>query len=333
MTEQASGSRFELDMDAHNNPLKHPLPQYYGVDNETGTLWIGRFTAMAGDCEVLVEGVSLDIFRILFEAAVRETWRIEHKYSRYESDNTMADLNRSHGCPVRVDDETSALLDFADQCYQMSDGLFDVTSGVLRRVWRFDGSDNVPDPEDVKALLDCIGWKKVRWHQPELELGPGMELDFGGIGKEYAVDRALLSIRQALLSMGKSAGQDAEACSYVVNFGGDLACSGARLNGEPWVIGVESSERDQQSVATVSLSGGAVATSGDSRRFLLKDNIRYSHILNPLTGWAMTEAPRAVSVAAPSCLYAGVLSTLAMLHGVHAESFLATQEVSYWLQP
>ena len=84
-------------------------------------------------------------------------------------------------------------------------------------------------------------------------------------------------------------------------------------------------ERDLQ------LRAGALATSGDARRFLLKDGVRYGHILDPRTGWPVRGAPRSVSVAAPSCTEAGVLSTLAMLQGAGAEAWLAAQAVPHWI--
>ena len=149
-----------------------------------------------------------------------------------------------------------------------------------------------------------------------------MELDFGGIGKEYAVDKMLLLIRE-ILSQTTSA--------ILVNCGGDLACSGKRLNGESWKVGIEAVNDQKQAKHIVALSSGALATSGDSRRFLMKDDIRYSHILNPITGWAITDAPRSVTVAAPTCINAGIISTLALLQGAEAESFLTTLEMPYWL--
>ena len=94
------------------------------------------------------------------------------------------------GRPVAVDDETAHLLDYAATCHEISDGLFDITSGVLRRVWRFDGGDRVPDRRRRAEVLAHVGWHRVTWQRPALTLPAGMEIDLGGIGKEYAVDRA-----------------------------------------------------------------------------------------------------------------------------------------------
>jgi thiamine biosynthesis lipoprotein len=150
-----------------------------------------------------------------------------------------------------------------------------------------------------------------------------MELDLGGIGKEYAVDKVCLLLQQANTNNN---------ISLLINFGGDLACSGPRLNGKAWEVAVESYQHQEKAVLNVKLSQGGIATSGDSRRFLLKDGIRYSHILNPKTGESITDAPHAVSVAAPSCMQAGMLSTMAMLQGQYAEDFLNAQEADFWVQ-
>jgi thiamine biosynthesis lipoprotein len=316
----------ELALDPEDNPAQHPLPKLTG----NSKLWIGCFQAMASDCELLIEGVDEPQALALLKVAAKETWRIEHKFSRYVSGNIIDRINTASGLTIEVDLETASLLNFSDQCYQLSDGLFDVSSGVLRKIWRFDGSDAVPEPAQITEILKHIGWQKVDWQAPKLSLPSDMELDFGGIGKEYAVDRVILALNARIETMSRT--QALLNCSFVVNFGGDLACSGVRLNGSPWTIGVESSNRDQTSVATVSLSQGAVATSGDSRRYLLKDGIRYCHILNPLTGESIVNAPHAISVAAANCMQAGMLSTFAMLQGEQAEAFLDAQEVQYWVQ-
>ncbi len=282
--------------------------------------WRGRFKAMASPCELLVEGADEAQARVLLEAAAAEALRIEAKFSRYRDDSVIAMLHRSRGEPVAVDDETALLLDYAAACHAMSDGLFDVTSGVLREAWRFDGSDRVPKADRVRVLVERIGWHKLHWQRPQIVLPPGMEIDLGGIGKEYAVDRVLALLRsQAALPM-------------LVNFGGDLAVSGLRADGRAWQVGVERPDAQQRSaVLTLDLSAGALATSGDARRYLLKDGVRYGHILDPRDGWPVRGAPRSVTVAAGRCTEAGTLATLAMLQGPRAEEWLAGQGVPHWV--
>jgi thiamine biosynthesis lipoprotein len=279
---------------------------------------IYSFRAMASPCEVRVDSADGELTRRLGEIAEAEALRIEAKYSRYRSDSALSNINTSGGLPVEVDDETAILLDYAANCHRLSEGRFDITSGVLRRVWKFDGSDRTPTAAEIKAVLPLVGWGKVTWRRPFLTLPAGMEIDFGGLGKEYAVDAAIGNVRAA---------SDAPV---LVNFGGDLRVTGPRANGARWRIGIESVEDGGASGAILEIIDGALTTSGDARRFLLKDGVRYSHILDPRTGWPVKDPPRSVTVAAATCLEAGILSTLAMLHGRGAERFLKREGLQAW---
>jgi len=282
------------------------------------SLYIGRFTAMASPCELLMETGDAERAQTLLEIAANEAWRIQQKFSRYERDNSVWAINNSQGNLLTPDAETALLLNFADQCYQLSDGLFDITSGSLGRAWKFDGSANIPAQSTIDEALQFVGWDKVIWQKGELQLPAGMQIDFGGIGKEYAVDRCLLLLREHA------------KVPLLVNFGGDLAVTGARLNGSPWTVGIERPDADLQADYLLEIASGALATSGDSRRFLMANNIRYSHILNPFTGWPIQQAPRSITVAGSSCIQAGMLATFGLLHGKAAETFLEEQGVTYW---
>lgn len=285
---------------------------------------VGRFRAMASPCEVLVETSDEQLADRIVAAIHAEATRIERKFSRYLPDNIVARINASRGSPVEVDAETAALLDYAGACWLLSDGRFDVTSGILRRVWRFDGSDRVPDERSINALLPLIGWGKARWEPPHLTLVDGMEVDFGGIGKEFAVDRAA-AIARAFTG-----------ASVLVNFGGDLACTAPRAGDRGWIVGVEDPDAPgggapaRPARTSLELRRGGIATSGDARRFVLRDGHRYGHILDPRTGWPVEGAPRSVTVVAPTCTEAGILATLAMLRGADAERFLDDAGVRYW---
>ena len=277
------------------------------------------FTAMASPCEVLLPSTADASALELGNLAAQEAWRIERKFSRYRNDSVTAWIHENRGTRIEVDAETAALIDFARRCYDLSGGLFDVTSGVLRHAWIFDGSDRVPEAVAIERLMPLVGFEKLEWQSPHLTLPVGMELDFGGIGKEYAVDRAydLVAARQA--------------APFLINFGGDLRANRRAPHG-PWQIGVERPDTDRQASMILELEHGALATSGDSRRYLLKHGIRYGHILDPRTGWPVLHAPRSVTVAASSCTEAGVLATLALLHGARAREFLEEQGVvRYWL--
>ncbi len=202
----------------------------------------------------------------------------------------------------------------------MSNGMFDITSGVLRRVWTFDGSTRVPSRDDVRKCLRHVGWQRVQWEKPVLTLPAGMEIDFGGIGKEYAVDRAAALVAARTRS------------SYVVNFGGDLYVSGPRRGNRSWGIGIDDPEpRGQAALARLDASVGGIATSGDARRFVRHRGKRLGHILNPKTGWPVEGAPRSVTVVGRTCMEAGTLSTLAYLQGPGARAYLEEQGVQFWI--
>lgn len=269
----------------------------------------GRFEAMASPCEVLVDGADERELARLTGLVAAEVWRIERHWSRYLKGNIVDRINTAQGKAVKVDDETARFLKYAEHLYQLSEGLFDVTSGVLRRVWTFDGSDRVPRQEAIEAVLPLVGWDKLSWQAPLLQMKPGMQIDFGGIGKEYAVDRACALVSQET------------GHSMLVNCGGDLAASAPRRDGQPWLVGIDANIPGT-ATPVIRLQRGGVATSGDVHRFVMKDGVRYPHILNPKTGWPVTGGPRVITVAATICTEAGVLSTLAMLHGPGAAEFL-----------
>jgi len=272
---------------------------------------------MGSPCELLSEAGTRQEAERLVGIAAAEAWRIEDKFSRYLDGNIVDRINKGAGQSIAVDAETAQLLDFADTLYELSERAFDITSGTLRRAWTFDGSDNLPLQEDISALLNAVGWEKVDWNAPNLTLLPGMEIDLGGIGKEYAVDRVILELRQ----------QGDTPC--LVNFGGDLAVTGPPGKRRAWTVGIES-EVFGGAEKLIELQQGALATSGDARRYLQKEGIRYSHVLDPRTGWPVADAASSITVAADSCTQAGMLATLAMLKGPSAEQFLDDQAEQYW---
>lgn len=272
---------------------------------------------MGSPCELLLETDDEDMASISAEAVATEAWRIEDKFSRYVDGNIVHRINIANGETVRVDDESARLIDFATRLYELSEGRFDITSGILRKVWAFDGSDRIPDHECVAAVLERVGWHQVAWASPELRMPAGMEIDLGGVGKEYAVDRCIDTLRATSSAPG------------LVNFGGDLAVTGPPQRRDAWRVAVEGDAPDRAD-RLIDLRHGALATSGDARRFLLREGVRYAHILDPTTGWPVHDAPRSVTVAADTCTQAGILSTFAMLEGQGAEAFLKEQATQFW---
>jgi thiamine biosynthesis lipoprotein len=165
--------------------------------------------------------------------------------------------------------------------------------------------------------LPRIGFDKVVWSRPQLTFRiAGMEIDFGGIGKEYAVDRAVEVCR----AMGIRHG--------LVDLGGDIRIVGPRPDEEPWRIGIRHPRASSVVMAEVALDKGAVATSGDYERFMEVGGRRYCHILNPGTGWPV-RGLSSVTVIANDCLVAGSLATIAMLKGRGGISWLRAMGVRH----
>jgi len=245
------------------------------------------------------------------EAAIADIQRLESKYSRYRSDSLLSAINRvaAAGGSIEVDAETAGLLNYAAACHGQSDGLFDVTSGILRQAWRFE-LGALPDRALIQSLQDRIGWHKLRWQAPLLEFPlPGLELDFGGIVKEYAVDRAAALCLNAGVAHG------------VVNLGGDIKLIGPRADGRPWRVGLRHPRQQGAMIETLGLHEGAVASSGDYERCIIVDGVRYGHVLNPKTGWPVRHLA-AVSVVGDYCVVAGSASTIAMLKEEHGPAWL-----------
>lgn len=257
--------------------------------------------------------------RTLADSAIADVRRIEAKYSRYRDDSVTARINRAAGATaVAIDDETYALLGYADRCHRLSGGRFDITSGVLRRAWDFRRSPaRLPNPAEIAAATALIDWSCVEWSRHSVRLPRrGMEIDFGGIGKEYAADRMATICHEG------------GAMHALANLGGDVRAAGPQRDGSPWRVGISHPRQADAVMATVEIANGAVATSGDYQRFFDAGGRRYCHIIDarsglPVTGW------QSVSVIAPLCVLAGSCATIAMLFEGEAEAFLAREGVAY----
>lgn len=277
------------------------------------------FRAMAAEHELQLCAASETTTRRAADAAIADVARIEAKYSRYRDDSLTTRINRAAGgAPVAIDVETAALLHYADRCFAQSDGKFDLTSGVLRRAWDFRAATpRLPDAAALASLCALIGWRDVEWDEGAIRLPrAGMEIDFGGLGKEYAADRMATICREHGIASG------------LVNLGGDVRAIGAQPGGAPWRIGIRDPRAPERAVAGVDVVDAAVATSGDYERFVVIDGVRYAHLLDPASGMPVSHW-RSVSVVAPLCVVAGSLATIAMLLEARGEAFLAAQGADY----
>ncbi len=260
------------------------------------------FRAMGSPCEVQLYTDDKPHAQRVADMAMADVWRIEARYSRYREDSVLSAINlvAAKGGVVAIDEETAALLNYADTCYQQSDGLFDITSGVLRQAWDFK-SQKIPQKAIIKQLLSRVGWDKVRLSAAQIRFKrPGMQLDFGGIGKEYAVDRAAAICREHGIEHG------------LIDLGGDVKIIGPHADGRPWSVGLRHPRKSGALLTTIMVYSGAIASSGDYERCIVVKGQRYSHVLNPKTGWPVNGLV-GVTVLADHCVIAGSACTIAML--------------------
>lgn len=241
-------------------------------------------------------------------AAFAEIDRIEALISSWRETSETSAVNRAagHG-PVEVSDELFELLRRALAVGKVTGGAFDVTFAGAGRLWDFqDPTPALPDPEQLRQALARVDYRRVRLdaahHTVELP-EEGMRLGFGGIGKGYAANRAVEALRAA----GATAG--------LVDAGGDLLAFGDKEDGRPWTIVIADPLHPDEVFARLDLTDRAVVTSGDYERYVTIDGVRYSHILDPRTGWPARGVSSA-TVIAPDAELADALATATFVLGV-----------------
>ena len=266
-------------------------------DTQEGGILTRSFRAMGSDCEFqLCFGGGSDS-QLIFKCLQDELERLESKYSRFRKDSLLSQINL--GKEVNIDNETISLLEHAFNCFEQSEGLFDVTAGRLNSLWDFK-KKKVPSQEEISYALSVTDFSKVSWNNGILSMPAGMNIDFGGIVKEYAADTLAVLAKKFGVQYG------------LINLGGDIAIVGNKPDGIAWKVGITDPRGTETEIASIDIYSGGLATSGDYKRYFIYEGKRYSHILNPKTGFPCAGL-RAVSVAANLCTVAGSIATIAML--------------------
>lgn len=276
-----------------------------------------KFTAMASPCEVMLTYIdsNKDDVRRIALAAEQEVRRIEKKYSRFRPDSILSQINSSNGRQTTIDAETHYLLNYASVAFELSDGLFDITAGVLSKQWDF-RNGVIPSSEALTTNLAYVGFQHIQFNSNSIILPAGMSLDFGGIGKEYAVDCAAAICKSNGIQHG------------IIDLGGDLHIIGPQPDDRPWNVGVRNPRAPEKAIAELAIAQGGLSTSGDYERYFEHSGQRYCHLLLPQTGMPVSYWA-SISVVAPSCLLAGTLSTIAMLKQNDAKNWLDDQDIQY----
>jgi thiamine biosynthesis lipoprotein len=285
-----------------------PNPPAPASRTSTGALHRLAFPALGTTCEVQYAAPGAGPPMGEFETAV-VSWVLafEAKYTRFRPSSLVSRINEAAGRSwVAVDQETEDLFRLCDNLHDMTQGVLDPTALPLIRLWNWKAEHPViPGPEKIEAARRLTGWRKVQRTPGMVFLPePGMALDFGGFGKEYAVD----IIAQAAEGFGIT--------NVLVDFGHDLRALGAPPGRPAWHVGLEDPNNPGRISGSIGISDKGVASSGDYVRCFKIGGRRYGHIIDPRTGWPVANGCTQATVIADSCLQAGVLSTTAFVLGL-----------------
>ena len=272
------------------------------------------FQAMGTPCLLLYRAGDLAVARAFQQAAVAWLRRFEAAYSRFLADSVLSRVNAAAGGdPVAVDGEFSRMLVLCDELFRHSRGINDPTSLPLTRLWdQAAERGRVPDGTELRAVRERVGWEKIEHGGGRVRLPAGMSLDFGGFGKEFAVDQVLALAREHGIR------------DLLVDLGRDIGTAGRPHDQPAWVVGVEGVHVPDRPIARAVLSGQAMASSGSYRRFRTIAGRRYGHIIDPRTGHPADTDAVAVTCIASSCVVAGV--------GARTAFILGSREGVDWLE-
>lgn len=240
--------------------------------------------------------------------AVEEISRIEKIISSWDAHSETSHINKNAGIkPVKVSRELFDLIQRSIVISKLTDGAFDISYASMDRIWKFDGSMNqMPSKEVIKRSVEKVGYKNIildKNNQTVFLKKKGMKIGFGAIGKGYAADQA----KRLLISKGVKAG--------IINASGDMNTWGKQPGGEDWNVAITNPMNKNKAFALLPITNGAVVTSGDYEKYVIFDHVRYSHIINPKTGYP-AQGIISVTVFAPSAELADALSTSIFVMGI-----------------
>jgi len=240
------------------------------------------------------------------QAAIRWISLFEARYSRFLAESIVGQINAgAGGCWIELDEEADGLFALCSEMHTLTRGVFDPAALPLLRLWDWKADPpRVPDESAIRGALEICGWEKIHRRPGGICLPrAGMGIDLGGIGKEFAVDSLFYMARERGIK------------DMLIDIGQDLRVSGHPPGKDAWYIGLEEPDQPGQCWTAVRLIDHAVATSGDYFRSFTHDGRRYGHIIDPRSGMPVGNQCQAVSVIAPSCVLAGILSTAAFILG------------------
>ena len=289
-----------------STPVVHDRVRQSAHCTATAGYYKLTFTAMSTACRVQFRTIDARLAQEFQTEVLRWVAWFEARYSRFIPDSLVSRINAAAGEHwVEVDAETDALFNLCQEMIFFTRGVFDPTSAPLIRLWNWKASPPViPTDAQIAAALELVGWRKIQRKPGGIFLPrAGMSLDLGGIGKEYAVDRVCTMALQRGIE------------NVLVDFGQDVRVHGQPPEKGAWHIGLEDPQQPGKCWTGVAVTNHAVATSGDYLRNFTRDGRRFGHIIDPRDGQPVHNGVLSVSVIAPHCTFAGIMSTAAFVLG------------------
>ncbi|EPR69450.1 FAD:protein FMN transferase [Cyclobacterium qasimii] len=244
------------------------------------------------------------------DSAIEEIDRIEKLISSWDENSQTSEINKFAGIkPVKVEAELFSLIERAIMISKLTDGAFDISYASMDKIWKFDGSmKKMPSEEDIRASVAKVGYTKILLDKDKLTVFlkiRGMKIGFGAIGKGYAADMA----KQLLVAKGVSSG--------IINASGDMNSWGQQVDGSEWKVAITNPLNKNKVFALLPINNGAVVTSGDYEKYVDFNGKRYSHIIDPRTGYPSIGII-SVTVFAPKAELADALATSVFVMGKEA---------------
>jgi len=289
-----------------------------GFGQERKNVTVHRTQKIMGSrFEVTVVAVNEEIGYINIDQAIAEIKRIEKLISSWDPDSDTSLINRNAGIkPVQVSLELFRLIERTKGISMITDGAFDISYSSMDRVWKFDGSMNrMPTSEEVKNSVSKVGYKKIILNAADRTVflkEKGMKISFGAIGKGYAADKA----KALLVSKQVVAG--------IINASGDLTTWGTKASGEKWLIGIANPLSKDKIFSWLPVVESSVATSGNYEKYVVINGKKYSHIIDPRTGYP-SQGINSVSIFAKDAEFCDALATAVYIMGKEAGLALINQ--------
>ncbi|OPB93918.1 thiamine biosynthesis protein ApbE [Elizabethkingia occulta] len=241
------------------------------------------------------------------DKAVAEITRIENLISEWRPETQISQVNQNAGIkPIKVDKEVFDLTKKGIYFSKLTDGAFDISIVAMDKIWKFDDSmDELPSEQAIKESVRHVGYQNIILDSTNSTIflkNPGMKIGFGSIGKGYAADKT----RDLMKSMGVKAG--------IIDASGDISTWGTQPDGKPWAIGINNPFNDHKMAAVLYFKENAVTTSGSYEKYAEIHGKRYSHIMNPKTGYPSTGLT-SVTITGPNATMANGFSTSIMVLG------------------